>query len=121
MAGAFLLVGLLLISFCKPFVNSQVVVDTRFGLIWIVLVDCAELFVNSFFCGPGTLVVGSLVAAVCRLVLGLRWEEVTHCASLALCVRSGLFDDVGMFWDFGLGGARVVLRWHHAVVIAGPP
>ena len=87
-AGAFLLLGLLLISFCKPIVNSQVVVDTRFGLTWIVRVDCAELFVNSFFCGPGTLVVGSLVAAVCRLVLGLRWEEVTHCASLALCVRS---------------------------------
>ena len=87
-AGAFLLLGLLLISFCKPIVILQVVVGTRFGLIWIVSVDCAELSVNSFFCGLGTPVVGSLVAAVYRLVLGLRREEVTHCALLVLCVRS---------------------------------
>ena len=120
-AGAFLLLGLLLISFCKPIVILQVVVDTRFGLIWIVTVDCAELFVNSFFCGPGTPVVGSLVAAVCRLVLGLRWEEVTHCASLVL--RSFLASST--MWacsgTSGWGRARAVLRWHCAVVLAGPP
>ena len=75
-AGAFQLVVLLWFSFCKPFVNLQVVLD-----------DGAQLFVNSFFCEFGTLVMGSLVAAVCRLVLGLRWKEATHCASLALCVR----------------------------------
>ena len=83
----------------------QVVVGTRFGLIWIVTVDCAELFVNSFFCGLGTPVVGSLVAAVCRLVLGLRWEEVTHGASLALCVRSWPLRRCGHVLGLRVGGA----------------
>ena len=87
-AGAFLFLGLLMISFCRPIVILQAVVGTRFGMIWIMSVVCVELFGNSFFHGPGTPVVDSLVAAVRRLVLGLRCEEVTHCASLALCVRS---------------------------------
>ena len=104
-AGAFLFLGLLMISFCRPIVILQVVVGTKFGMIWIMSVDCAELFGNSFFRGPGTPVVDSLVAAVCRLVLGLRREEVTHCASLALCVRSWPLRRCGRVLGLRVGGA----------------
>ena len=86
-AGAFLFLGLLMISFCKPIVILQAVVGTRFGMIWIMSVVCAELFGNSFFRGPGTSVVDSLVAAVRRLVLGLRVGGAPCGASLALCGR----------------------------------
>ena len=51
-AGAFLFFGFLMIFFCMPIVILQAVVGARFGMIWIMTVDCAELFVNSFFRGP---------------------------------------------------------------------
>ena len=104
-AGAFLFFGLLMIFFCRPIVILQAVVGARFGMIWILSVVCTELFGNSFFRGPGTPVVDSLVAAVRRLVLGLWCEEVTHCASLALCVRLWPLRRCGHVLGLRVGGA----------------
>ena len=83
----------------------QAFVGARFGMIWIMSVVCTELFGNSFFCGPGTPVVDSLVAAVRRLDLGLRREEATHCVSLALCVRSWPLRRCGHVLGLRVGGA----------------
>ena len=105
MAGALLIYGLLVVSFGKPLVILQAFVGAMIGLIWIMSAVCTVLFGSSFFCGLGTQVVDSLVAAERRLVLGLRREEATHCVSLALCVRPWPPRRCGHVLGLRVGGA----------------
>ena len=87
MAGALLIYGLLVVSFGRPLVILQAFDVAMIGLVWIMSAVGSVLFWWGLFCGLGTQVVDSWVAAGRRLVLGLRREEVSQSASLALCDR----------------------------------
>ena len=87
LAGALLIYGLFVVSFGRPLVILQAFDVAMIGRVWIMSAVGPVLFGSGLFCGFGTQVVDSLVAAGRRLVLGLRREEVSHSASLALCDR----------------------------------
>ena len=87
LAGALLICGsALVVSFGRPLVILQAFDVAMIGVVWIMTAVGTVLF-GGLFCGFGTQVVDSWAAAGRRLVVGLRREEVAHCASLALCDR----------------------------------